>query len=230
MTVAALIVAAGRGARMGATGPKALLPLGGTSILARAVAAFAARPRVGRLVVVVADPEPARAALGDAAGRVLLVRGGEERQDSVLRGLEAVRDSAIVLVHDAARPLVPATLIDAVLDAAIAHGAAVPVLPVVDTVKRIGSDGVVLATVPRDDLRLAQTPQGFRTELLTAAYASASREGVRATDDSGLVERCGGRVVAVPGSPRNIKITTPADLALAEALLRGEATEGEILG
>ncbi len=230
MTVAALIVAAGRGARMGAAGPKALLPLGGTSILARAVAAFAARPRVARLIVVVADPGAARAALGDQAGRVVLVLGGEERQDSVLRGLEALEEAAIVLVHDAARPLVPAALIDAVIDAAIAHGAAVPVLPVVDTVKRIGPDGAVVATVRRDDLRLVQTPQGFRTDLLRAAYARAAREGVRATDDAGLVERCGGRVVVVPGSPRNIKITTPADLALAEALLRAGPPEGDVVG
>jgi 2-C-methyl-D-erythritol 4-phosphate cytidylyltransferase len=169
----------------------------------------------------VRSPEEARAALGtDLSGRVVLVAGGEERQDSVRRGLEALGDADVVLVHDAARPLVPRRVIDAVIDATLRSGAAVPVVPVADTVKRVESDGAVGETLPRDDLRLAQTPQGFRTGLLRAAYARAEREGFRGTDDASVVERAGGRVVVVPGSPRNLKITTPEDLRLAEALLR----------
>ncbi len=227
MSIAALIVAAGRGARMGASRPKPLLSLGGVTILARCVAAFSSHPRLARVVVVVADEGEARRALGVAAGPITLVRGGPERQDSVRLGLAAIGDAEIVLVHDAARPLVPGGIIDAVLDATVRHGAAIPVIEVSDTVKRVGADGLVAATVPRGDLRLAQTPQGFRVDLLRAAYDRAARVGALATDDAGLVERAGGRVAIVQGSPLNIKITRPADLALAEALLRsGEDDRG----
>lgn len=231
MTVAAIIVAAGRGLRMGADRPKPFLPLGGRTVLARAVAAFASHPRIAAIVVPVADPAEARAALGDLAGRVRLVTGGAERQDSVRRGLDALGEAKafseakafgeaeIILIHDAARPLVPAWLIDAVIDAAAAHGAAVPGLAIPDTVKRVASDGAITGTVWRDDLRLAQTPQGFRAGILRAAYDEAERLSARGTDDASLVERCGGMVRLIPGSPRNIKITLPEDLLLAEALL-----------
>ena len=219
MTVAALIVAAGRGARMGSPIPKALLPLGGVPILARAVAVFSAHPRVGLVVVVVSDIDVARRALGEAAARVVLVSGGPERQDSVRLGLAAVGGASLVLVHDAARPLVPRRVVDAVLEAAARHGAAVPAIPVRDTVKRRTPGGAIAGTVPRDDLALAQTPQGFRTDLLREAYAQADREGFFGTDDATLLERSGVAVTLVPGSIRNIKITTPADLRLAEAIL-----------
>ncbi len=227
MTVAALIVAAGRGSRMGGSRPKALLPIDGTPMLLRAVAPFLSHPEIATVVAAVADQEEARAALGDVAARVILVRGGAERQDSVRRGLQAIGDAEIVLVHDAARPLVPRPLIDAVLQAARRHGAAIPAIPVKDTVKRVGPDGFIAGTVARDDLRLAQTPQGFRADLLRAAYERAEREGFVATDDSGVVERAGVRVAIVEGSPYNIKITTPADLDLAEALLRRESGGAE---
>ncbi len=226
MTVAAIIVAAGRGRRMGADRPKPFLPLGGRTVLARAVAAFASHPRIAAIVVPVADLDGARVALGDLAGRVRLVAGGAERQDSVRRGLEALGASDIILVHDAARPLVPAWLIDAVIDAAAAHGAAVPGLAISDTVKRVAPDGAITGTVPRDDLRLAQTPQGFRAGILRAAYDAAALSAARGTDDAGLVEACGGAVRLIPGSSRNIKITLPEDLALAEALLALPPKEG----
>jgi 2-C-methyl-D-erythritol 4-phosphate cytidylyltransferase len=226
MIIAALIVAAGRGARMGASTPKALLPLGGEPILARALAAFRGHPRIDGLVAVVTDPAEARSVLGKAASGVALVPGGRERQESVRRGLEAIDDASIVLVHDAARPLVPRGVIDAVIEGTLRHGAAVPAIPVADTLKRRNVEGAIGATVPRDDLVLAQTPQGFRTELLRAAYDRAEREGFLATDDASLLERAGVRVVLVPGSARNIKITTPADLALAEALLAIGGKEG----
>ena len=223
MTIAALIVAAGRGSRMGGSRPKALLALGGTPMLGRAVGAFAAHPRIETIVAAVADPEEARAALGADASRVTLVRGGAERHDSVRLGLEAIGASEIVLVHDAARPLVPRRIIDAVIEAAERHGAAIPVLAVTDTVKRLREDGTVAATVPREDLRLAQTPQGFRADVLRAAYERAEGAGDFATDDAGLVERAGGRVVTVEGALVNMKITTPADLDLAEALIERQA-------
>lgn len=219
MSVAAIIVAAGRGVRMAAPRPKAFLPLGGSTVLARAVGAFAAHPRIGAIVVAVTDLREAGAALGESGARVTLVPGGAERQDSVRRALDALREGEIILVHDAARPLVPSWLIDAVIDAAERHGAAVPAVPVPDTVKRVAGDSTISATVPRDDLRLAQTPQGFRAAVLRAAYDDAVRLNLRGTDDASLVERRGVKVHVIPGSPRNLKITRPDDLALAEAIL-----------
>ncbi len=204
---------------MGRPGPKALMPLGGSSILARAVRAFTAHPRIGPVVVVVASPEEARATLGGLLSRLTLVRGGPERQDSVRLGLEALREPSIVLVHDAARPLVEARLIDAIIDGAARYGAAVPAIAPSDTVKRVGNASVVEETLPRDRLRLVQTPQGFRFDLLLAAHQRAARERFLGTDDAQLVERAGGEVRVVEGSPRNIKITAPSDLILAEALL-----------
>src|SRR5260221_33115 len=121
-----------------------------------------------------------------------------------------------------------AVVVAAGIDASREGGAAVRVVPVADTVKRLRSDGSVLETVPREDLRLAQTPQAFRADLLRAAYEAAERDGVRGTDDASLVERIGARVAVVPGSPRNLKITSPGDLAIALALLRAEGGEGEI--
>ncbi|MEK7283765.1 MAG: 2-C-methyl-D-erythritol 4-phosphate cytidylyltransferase [Acidobacteriota bacterium] len=225
MTVAAILVAAGRGVRMGAGRPKAFLRLGGRTILERALGAFTSHPGIGRIVVAVADPEEAGGLLGPAAAGAVLVRGGEERQDSVRLALEAIgpTEADIILVHDAARPLVSRALIDAVIAAAAEHGAAVPLVPPADTVKRLASDGSVEATMPRETLRLALTPQGFRSAILREAYARAARDGFTGTDDAALVERSGRRVAAVPGSPGNLKITTPLDLVLAEALLPGRA-------
>ncbi|MBI1950485.1 MAG: 2-C-methyl-D-erythritol 4-phosphate cytidylyltransferase [Acidobacteria bacterium] len=223
MTVAAILVAAGRGVRMGACRPKAFLRLGGRTILERALGAFTSHPGIGRIVVAVADPTDASDLLGPGAARALLVRGGEERQDSVRLALEAIgpAEADVILVHDAARPLVSRALIDSVIAAAAEHGAAVPVVPAADTVKRLGTDGSIEATLPRETLRLAQTPQGFRSAVLREAHARAARDGFTGTDDAALVERSGGRVAVVPGSEGNIKITTPGDLVLAEALLSG---------
>ncbi len=219
MNVTALIVAAGRGVRLGGLRPKAYVTLGGETILARAVAAFAGHPEVNQVVVVAEDPDEARKALVRVAPGALVVRGGAERQDSVRLGLEAVPGEGLVLVHDAARPLVEADLIDAVIQAASRDGAAIPVIRASDTVKRLGADGTVAATVPRDNLGLAQTPQGFRVEILREACEAALRDRFFGTDDSSLVERLGRRVTTVPGSERNIKITVERDLAIAEALL-----------
>jgi len=225
MKTAVIIVAAGRGRRMGSSLPKVFLPLAGQTVLARSVRAFLHHPRIARVVVAVADEAATRRALGEDAGRVAMVAGGERRQDSVLSGLASIGDADIVLIHDAARPLVEPSLIDAVIVAASKYGAVVPVTPVAATVKRLGGDGFVAATVPRQEFGLAQTPQGFQAKLLRRAFESGNDDET-ATDDAALVERLGVRVRAVEGSPRNIKITVPADLALAESLLAAPHRKG----
>ncbi len=221
MTVAAVIVDAGRGVRMGAGRPKAFVRVGGTTVLERSVRAFASHPRVGRIVVAVTDPPLAARALGPLAARVVLVRGGAERQESVRAALGAIpeNEADIVLVHDAARPLVERELVDAVIEAAGKSGAAVPATVPASTVKRVAEDGRVQGTVPRDRLRLAQTPQGFLAPILRRAHAAAARDGYVGTDDAALVERTGRSVRVIEGSEENIKITTPVDLLLAEAIL-----------
>jgi len=150
------------------------------------------------------------------------VPGGSSRSASVRAGLDAVASSAaVVVVHDAARPLAPPALFEAVIGAVRAGAdAAVPGLAIPDTVKRVDNDHVV-ETVARDGLRAVQTPQAFRTDVLRAAHTT----GGEATDDAALVEAAGGRVVIVPGDPRNLKVTTPADLALAAALLTAASEE-----
>ena len=218
----AILVAAGRGERMGAGRPKAFLALAGEPMLLRAARAFDAAPGVGAIVVVVPGPEleGARGLLGAVRKLSAVVVGGERRQDSVLAGLEQAPDGfrGVVLVHDAARPLVEVAMIDAVASAAAATGAALPVLPVADTLKRV-SGGRVLGTLDRSELAAAQTPQGFRFELLVRAYEQAFRDGVTLTDEAMAVERLGQPVAAVTGSAVNRKLTTPEDLAWAEAFL-----------
>ncbi|MBN2266060.1 MAG: 2-C-methyl-D-erythritol 4-phosphate cytidylyltransferase, partial [Candidatus Aminicenantes bacterium] len=149
-----------------------------------------------------------------------IVRGGERRQDSVWQGFRLLTASEpeIVLVHDGARPLVGAELISRIVAAARADGAAIPVLPLDDTIKEV-KDGRVSGTVDRSSLARAQTPQGFRYEVLKEALETARRERFYGTDEAALAERAGLAVTAVPGDPRNIKITTPIDISIAEALL-----------
>ncbi len=239
MTIGVIIAAAGRGTRLGTALPKPLIVLGGETLLARSLRLFLAYPGVASIVVVVSDPGRFRPALGDLDHRVRLVAGGAERQDSVRAGLRALAPTDLILVHDAARPLVDAALVARVVEAATRHGAAVPCIPVPDTVKRVGATGMVEATLPRDMLRLAQTPQGFASEVLRRAHDAADdaarspgREGaqgrgVAATDDVALVERLGLPVMAVAGSRRNLKITNPGDLRVAEALLASPPGEGD---
>jgi 2-C-methyl-D-erythritol 4-phosphate cytidylyltransferase len=224
MQAVAIVVAAGRGERMGAERPKAFLELLGEPLLLRAARAFEAAPSVGGIVAVVPDSETqaARALLAPLAKLRAVVAGGERRQDSVLAGLEQLPDGfdGVVLVHDAARPLVEVELIEAVARQASATGAALPVLPLVDTVKRVRG-GRVVETLDRAELGGAQTPQGFRCALLREAYDAARRAGVELTDESTAVERMGHAVHAVPGSKRNRKLTTPDDLAWAESVVAG---------
>jgi 2-C-methyl-D-erythritol 4-phosphate cytidylyltransferase len=223
METLAILVAAGRGERMNADRPKAFLMLAGESMLRRAARAFEEAASVDRLIFVVpvGEEERARAVLRDVAKPHVVVHGGARRQDSVRSGLRAApRDFAgIVLVHDAARPLVDASLIESVVAATRAHGAALPVLPVVDTVKRV-RDGRVVETLDREELAGAQTPQGFLYSLLMRAYDSAERDGLTVSDEAVAVERLRAQVRVVAGSGMNRKLTTPDDLWWAERWIK----------
>ncbi|MFF5053388.1 2-C-methyl-D-erythritol 4-phosphate cytidylyltransferase [Micromonospora sp. NPDC000663] len=217
--VAVLVPAAGAGVRLGPGRPKALRLLAGEPLLVHAVRRLAAAPSVHTIVVAApaAEVTAVRELLAPVAP-VTVVPGGAERQASVAAALAAVPDGpTIVLVHDAARALTPPELVESVA-AAVRDGCAavIPVLPVVDTIKEVGADEVVLGTIDRSALRSVQTPQGFRRGVLTAAHAAA---GDPLTDDAGLVEKQGVPVTCVPGSEYALKITRPFDLALAEHLL-----------
>jgi 2-C-methyl-D-erythritol 4-phosphate cytidylyltransferase len=184
-------------------------------LLARAVTTFGAHPGIDRLVVV-APPTHLDAAAELAAGQV--VCGGATRQASVAAGLAEV-DTQFVLVHDVARPFVPISVIDSVLEALRAGAdAVVPVVPIHDTVRRVGPKGALAGIVDRASLVAVQTPQGFRTDVLVEAHTRAAGE---ATDDAALVEALGHLVIAVPGAEEAFKITTPADLARAAATIPG---------
>jgi 2-C-methyl-D-erythritol 4-phosphate cytidylyltransferase len=224
MPAVAILVAAGRGERMGTDRPKAFLELGGQPLLLRAALAFEDAPSVRHVVAVVPEGQvdAAHEMLRPLAKLLAVVPGGPRRQDSVLEGLKPVPDGfdGVVLVHDAARPFVDVRLIEDVAVAAEEVGAAVPVLALVDTVKRVRDDRVV-GTLDREQLGAAQTPQGFRLGLLVSAYEAAFRDQLTITDEAMAVERLGSPVRAVPGSPRNRKITTPEDLAWAESLVPG---------
>jgi 2-C-methyl-D-erythritol 4-phosphate cytidylyltransferase len=223
MTTAAIIAAAGRGERLGPGPPKALRLLDGVPLLAHAARAMAGAHRVDLLVAVL--PGDAVAA-GDALLRETglpigwrVLAGGAERRQSIALALHALpTDVDVVLVHDAARPLAPSALADAVLAVVRSRAdAAIPVVPVADTIKRICSDGLVMQTVDRATLGAAQTPQGFRRAALAQAHAlDAAAAG---TDDAALVEALGVEVRTLPGHPDAFKITTPLDLRLAEAVL-----------
>ena len=209
---------------MGAGRPKAFLGLAGQPLLLTAALVFERAPSVGALVAVVPADEidEARGLLAPLRKLRAVVAGGRRRQDSVIEGLKQAPDGfdGIVLVHDAARPLVEVSLVEAVVAAAVNSGAALPVLALVDTIKRV-RDGRVVETLDRSELGAAQTPQGFRMALLVEAYEAAFRDRVTLTDEAMAVERIGRPVTAVPGSARNRKITTPDDLAWAESVLAG---------
>jgi 2-C-methyl-D-erythritol 4-phosphate cytidylyltransferase/2-C-methyl-D-erythritol 2,4-cyclodiphosphate synthase len=215
----AVIVAAGRGTRFGGAQPKQYLPLGAGSVLRHAVAAFATHPRIAGVQIVIRGEDRT---LFDAAvaGLPLLppIPGGAERQDSVRLGLEALAagDPARVLIHDGARPFPDAALIDRVIGALDTAPAAIPVLPMGDTIKRV-ADGVVRETVDRSQLWRAQTPQGFHFAPILAAHRAAA--GRVLTDDAAVAEAAGMAPVIVLGSEDNLKVTTAQDLAAAERLL-----------
>jgi len=225
VTVAAVVAAGGRGERLGGGEPKALRLVGGLPMLVHAVAALAAAPSVGLVVVAAPEGHTARTdslLVGHHAGATLrVVAGGATRPESVRAALDALpREVDVVLVHDAARPLVPVSLVQSVTDAVLGGMAAVvPALPVVDTVKQVDARERVLATIDRSMLRAVQTPQGFRREVLERAYDAAGASAVDVTDDAGLVERLGIPVQVLPGHEEAFKVTRPLDLLLAAALL-----------
>ena len=251
----AVLTAAGSGSRLGVGVPKALVPVGGVSLLRRAAAGLIASGAVSHVVVTAPAEEVDRfraeleglpaGSVGASVGRRSGIEGvagsPRSRQASVALGLAAalaaVPQADVVIVHDAARALTPPEVTQRVVAAVRAgHEAVVPALPVTDTVKEVearpaGEPEPVVGTPRRDRLRAVQTPQGGETSVLVAAHrAGAERAGdeaLAASDDAGLVEACGGRVVVVAGDERAMKVTTPIDLALAELLLERESAQGE---
>jgi 2-C-methyl-D-erythritol 4-phosphate cytidylyltransferase len=219
MTTGAVILAAGRGERMGGI-DKLLYPLAGRPLLAHSIAVIATHSEIEIDGVVVVASEASQGIVRDIVAEIApfakVVLGGDRRRDSVLAGIEALPNCDYVLIHDGARPLVTPEMVDLALAGARETGAALCAVPVADTVKRADSAGLVQSTVSREGLWLAQTPQAFRSELLLRAHAASD---IDVTDDAALVELLGEAVRLVMGSQQNIKVTTPSDLALADALM-----------
>jgi len=231
--VTAILPAAGLGTRMGADTPKQFLSLEGVPLLLFTVRRLAACAAITDFVIATRAEEIESVVAGVAAenlGRPLrVVRGGDTRQDSVANALVEVQpDADLILVHDAVRPLVTLSQIERVIAEAAACDAAILGIPAMDTVKEVkraslpADVALVTATIPRERVVLAQTPQVFRTALLLEAFARARQDGVTASDEAGLVERMGRDVHVVVGSERNLKITRPGDMELAEFYLRQE--------
>ena len=224
----AIIAAGGRGVRLGADQPKQFLEIGGRTILERSIEAFARHPAIGEVVVALPpDRIEAVAARTRELGwsQVIVVEGGARRQDSVANAFARVRPAVpVVVIHDAARPFVTGALIDRAIETAARHGAAIAALPVRDTVKQAGGDRtgetrLIAATLAREDIFLAQTPQAFRREVLARALELGRAAGIDATDEAMLAEQAGFPVHLVPGDPDNMKITTPEDLEAAKRRL-----------
>ena len=223
--VGVVIVAAGQGTRLGGDTPKQFRPIAGVPMLLRSLRPFTSHPDVAETVVVLPPELSATppAWLADLRSPALkLVGGGAARTESAMAGVAALGPGcALILVHDGARPFVDRATIDAVIARARAGSGAVPAVAVGDTLKQAAppvSGGQIERTVPREGLYRAQTPQGFPRPLLERAYAQARSQGSWATDDAALVEAIGGKVSIVPGSQRNLKVTTPQDLEMAEWL------------
>lgn len=230
--ITAIFPAAGQGRRMKASINKVFLELCGKPILVHTLLAFSRCALIDQLIVVVGKDEInfVKAALKVVPGLkpYKVVAGAEERQYSIYNGLAHVApQSDVVLVHDAARPLISTALIEAVANEALHSGAAIAAVPVKDTIKVVDEDKTVTKTPARSTLWAVQTPQGFQRELLVQAYQKAQQDGFLGTDDSSLVERMGIPVKVVKGEYQNVKLTTPEDLFIAEAFLR-EKTEEKI--
>lgn len=227
----ALIVAAGRGSRAGAGGPKQYRQLAGKTVLFRTIRAFLDHPAIDgvRVIIHADDGELYAEAIGDISAHPKLLPpaiGGKERQDSVRLGLESLERAppSIVLIHDAARPFIDAATISRVINGAAECGGAIAALPVFDTLKKSGGgeNPHIVETVSRDSLWRAQTPQGFQYQAILAAHRAAAGEAL--TDDAAVVERAGFSVSLVPGSPDNMKITQAEDFGMAEILLGRKKT------
>jgi len=228
----AIIVAAGRGSRAGAGGPKQYRELAGEAVIARTVGAFLSHTDIDAVRVIIHrdDREEYDAAMGALLKHKKLldpVTGGAERQDSVRLGLESIDGHGVmrVLIHDAARPFIDARTITRVINALDTNDGAIAALPVHDTIKREGSDKRIAATVPREALWRAQTPQGFHFDKILAAHRDA--KGQVLTDDAAVAEAAGLNVALVPGSPDNMKLTQAEDFGMAETLLGRKAKQME---
>ncbi len=222
---AVILPAAGRSTRFGGKKNKIQVELDGRAIWMRSVELFATRPEVTKLILVVGADELDDFKQKYAANlmfmNVQVVAGGAERVDSVAAGLTVVPDDVdFVAIHDAARPLTPAEVIDGVFRAAQTHGASIPGIAVTDTLKRVDSQSVITETVSREGLWQAQTPQVFKREIIQELFARRKEWKTQPTDDAQTFEMLGHKVVMVAGSPFNIKITTPADLDLAKLFLQ----------
>jgi 2-C-methyl-D-erythritol 4-phosphate cytidylyltransferase len=226
MKAAAIVAAAGAGLRMKNETRKQYLVLAGQPVLARSLNLFIEYPGFETVIAVIppGEEDAVKKLIGPfcPADMVKLVAGGKTRQESVEHGLALVPEWVdLVCIHDAARPLASPALLGNLLSAAAGFGAAIPVIPVSDTIKEISDEGFVTATPPRDKLRLVQTPQIFRRDLLKKAYELAGQGSFEATDDAALVEAAGYAVKTVPGEMTNLKITTPIDLVIAVQYLKG---------
>jgi 2-C-methyl-D-erythritol 4-phosphate cytidylyltransferase len=228
----ALVPAAGRGLRMGGSVPKQFLALGGQPLILHSLRVFQASSVIEEVILAVPLNEMDYCLKEIVAKHrftkvTKVVPGGHERQDSVRHALEAVHDDVdVVLVHDAVRPFLTEHMVDEVVKAARAKGAAIIALPMKDTVKQVGADHVIERTVDRQSLWLAQTPQAFRRDWLLAAHRKAHAEGIRATDDAYLIEWAGHPVSVVEGSGENIKVTRPEDMVIGEAILASRRSRG----
>lgn len=223
--VSAIFPAAGQGKRMNAGINKVLLELAGEPVLVRTLKTFSRVEAIAELIVVVAADEvvPVQEKLAGFAGLkpFKVVAGGSERQYSILNGLRQVSEAAdVVLVHDAARPLVTVETIEAVIKTTREKGGAIAAVPAKNTIKVVGQDNLVVATPARSTLWEVQTPQGFRKDILWQANEQALADDFLGTDDASLVERIGVQVAVVPSDYRNIKVTTPEDMLIAEAFLQ----------
>jgi 2-C-methyl-D-erythritol 4-phosphate cytidylyltransferase len=226
LKAAAIIAAAGAGLRMKSAARKQYLVLEGIPVLARSVRLFLDHTAFTEIIVVIppGDDKVVRELLRPyiSLGRLKLVEGGTSRQESVGNGLKAISAEAeLVAVHDAARPLATPGLLALLLDSAALWGAAIPVIQLSDTLKEVDEAGFVQATPAREKLRLVQTPQLFKRDLLEKAYLTFQDAGGKATDDAALVELLGEPVITVPGEQSNFKITSPLDLMLASLILKG---------
>jgi len=221
MNFALIVPAAGSGSRTGRTLPKQYALVAGKSVLEHALRPFTALDACKEIVVAVAPSmwDLASTCIGSIECARLVV-GGADRGQSIAHALDVVdRSVDLILVHDAARPCVDVELVLRVIRAAVEHGAAIPAMPIPDTVKRVDRDGIVVETLDRSMLRVAQTPQAFRREILVRAYGNARRQVLTGTDDAALVEALGLPIHTVVGDTNNIKITTEEDFASAEAWL-----------
>lgn len=220
VAVSAIIPAAGSGKRMGGGTAKQFLPLRGEPVLVHTVRLFAECPYIDEIVVAAQDLEATRELVGAFPKVTHMVRGGDQRQDSVWAALQVVHSRPrIICVHDAARPLLPRELLTEVLRGAANFPAQVVAAPVKDTIKVAGPDGMVIGTPDRSTLWAVQTPQVFWVEPMVQAFRKAMAEGFVGTDCASVVERFGVPVRIHPGTSENIKVTTPEDLAVAEAIL-----------